>query len=243
MHCHILPGIDDGARDEETSLRMLEQESREGAKAVIFTPHFKPSHRNASPQQVIDLTDRLQDLTDEIGLKLDLYPGNEILYFGEVPELLAQGKILTLAGSDHVLIEFHPADPYDRIRQGVYEILAAGFVPVLAHVERYNCILEHPERADELIGMGGRIQVNAMSVLGKSGFRIRQFTRNLIRNDRVDFLSTDAHDLKYRPVKLKECAMFVCRKYGKACAQRILYANAQEIILSGAGADETESEE
>ncbi len=230
MHCHILPGIDDGAWDEETSHEMLRLEAREGVGTIIFTPHYKPGHHNASPRTVRGLTEELQDFSDREGLGLHLYPGNEILYFDEVPDLLTEENMLTLADSRCVLIEFYPNDPYERIRGGMYEILAAGYTPVLAHAERCMDIVKQPERAAELADMGVRIQLNASSVMGKHGFGIRSFTKHLLKQDLVSFIASDAHDTGRRAPNLKKCAAFVAGKYGEDVAEKIFRDNVQKLI-------------
>ena len=230
MHCHILPGIDDGAWDEETSHEMLRLEAHEGVGTIIFTPHYKPGHHNASPRTVRGLTEELQDFSDREGLGLHLYPGNEILYSDEVPDLLAAENMLTLADSSHVLIEFFPTDPYERIRGGLYEVLAAGYKPVLAHVERCAEIVKHPERAGELADMGVRLQVNASSVMGRHGLGIRGFTKRLLKQDLVSFIASDAHDTGHRSPNLKKCAAYVSGKYGDRYAEKIFRDNVQELI-------------
>ncbi len=233
MHCHILPGIDDGARDLDMSRQMLRLEAREGTDTIIFTPHFKPDHHNASPETICLMTERMQKIADDEGLKLNLYPGNEILYFSDVPELLMQGEVLTLAGSDQALIEFYPFEPYEMIRAGLYEVLAAGFTPVLAHVERYVDLVKKPAYIEELVRMGVRIQVNASSITGRYGLGIKWFLSKLLRKQLVEFVSTDAHNMERRAPLLKECAELVSKKYGKEYAGAIFHDNARELIVEG----------
>ncbi|MCR5092886.1 MAG: protein-tyrosine-phosphatase [Lachnospiraceae bacterium] len=233
MHCHILPGIDDGAPDEEMSTRMLRLEAAEGVSSIIFTPHFKPEHHNASPRTVLKLTARMQEIAIQESLGIKVYAGNEILFFDEVPTLLEHGDVLTLAGSDHALIEFYPTELYDRIRSALYEVLAAGFTPIVAHVERYLDIIGYPERVNELIALGAEIQVNASTVMGKYGFSVRQIVRRLISRRSVHYIATDAHDDRRRAPLLSGCAHLIEKKYGTCCAGRILHDNALNLIYSG----------
>ena len=230
MHCHILPGIDDGARDFTTSIGMLRTEASEGVDRIICTPHYKPGRHNASPRRIQELTEMLQERVDIENLGITLYIGNEILYSDETPELLEWGKVLTLADSDHVLIEFYPHDQFRRIRNAVYELVTAGFVPVIAHAERYAELLKHPEYVRELSEMGAMIQLNASSVTGRHGAGVRTFCAKLLKEGRVDFIATDAHDLKGRAPALAACRKHVAAHYGEAYADKIFYGNALSVM-------------
>ena len=185
IHCHVMPGVDDGSPDMETSLKMLQIAEKDGIVAMILTPHHKPMHHNVSPAHNASYKDSLKSKAKDLGLKIKLYSGNEIYYSEKVLEELEEGKICTLAGSDYVLVEFHPTNPYKAIHNAVYQLLGAGYIPIIAHVERYSDIVSHPSYIEELIGMGCYIQVNASSVMGKYGFGIAHFTKKLLKKHLV----------------------------------------------------------
>lgn len=230
IHCHIMPGVDDGSPDIETSLAMLKMAVNDGIEQIILTPHYKPMHHNVRPQKNELYRQKLQQIAQEKGIKVQLFSGNEIYYSGETQEQLVNREICTLAGSDYVLVEFHPTDIYSNIHNAMYQIISAGYTPILAHVERYSDIVSHPKYVDELIALGCYIQVNASSVMGKYGFGIRLFTRKLLKSRKVHFVATDAHDTQRRAPLLSECREYVERKIDRAYAEEIFYNNPLAII-------------
>ncbi len=230
IHCHIMPGVDDGSPDVETSLRMLEIARKNEIQRIILTPHHKPMHHNVSPEHNAVYCQKLQELADKKGIAVKLYSGNEIYYSDETPRDLENRKISTLAGSDYVLVEFHPTTPYKAIHNGIYQIQTAGFLPIIAHIERYSDVVSHMSNAEELKEMGCLIQVNASSIMGKYGFGIAHFTKKLLKNELVHFVATDAHDDGKRAPQLLECRKYVEKKYGNAYADRIFYQNPMKVI-------------
>ena len=230
IHCHIMPGVDDGSPDMETSLKMLQIAEENGIERIILTPHHKPMHHNVSPEHNKVYCGKLQELADRAGLHIRLYSGNEIYYSDETQRELEKGKICTLADSDYCLVEFHPTTPFRTIHNGIYQVQAAGYIPIIAHVERYSDVVSHYSYVEDLVDMGCCIQVNASSVMGKYGFGISHFTKKLLKNRRVDFVATDAHDCKNRAPQILECRNYVARKFGDGYSQKIFYDNPMSVI-------------
>lgn len=165
VHCHIMPGIDDGSRDITETLEMLKIAQSEGITHMIATPHFKSGHRNASPQKVKELIQSVGKEAAAQGTDIKLYQGNEILFHDEMCEELDNGRISRINGTDYVLVEFMPSDPYQYIRNSLDEIMSEGYQPVIAHVERYGCMVDDIENVRRLSRMGVEIQVNALSLI------------------------------------------------------------------------------
>lgn len=230
IHSHILPQIDDGAENFDASMEMLRTAFRDGMEALILTPHYKPGHHNAEPQKIRMLMEKLEREMEKEGIDLKLYSGNEFYYHDEMFRRLEEKRACTLAGSSYILIEFSPMERFGGIRNGLYEALAHGWKPVLAHVERYVSILGKPEHVEELVRMGSCIQINAGSVLGKNGFGAKQFVKNLLREDLAHFVATDAHDTGKRKPELSDCEKYISRKYGERCAERLFRDNPAHII-------------
>ncbi len=230
IHCHILPGVDDGSPDMATSLEMLRIADKNGITHLILTPHHKPMHHNVSPEHNVVYRKKLQEAAKEAGIKAKLFSGNEIYYSDETMEELIEGKICSLAGSDYVLVEFHPTNPYKAIQNAVSRVQAAGFIPIIAHVERYSDIVSHPARVKDLIEMGSLIQVNASSIMGKYGFGISHFTKKLLKEELVHFVASDAHDTGRRAPNLLDCRNYVERKYGEDYGKKLFFTNPANVI-------------
>ncbi|WP_022764220.1 CpsB/CapC family capsule biosynthesis tyrosine phosphatase [Butyrivibrio sp. XPD2006] len=230
IHCHIMPGVDDGSPDMATSLEMLRIADKNGITHLILTPHHKPMHHNVSPEHNVAYRKRLQEAATEAGIKAKLFSGNEIYYSDETMEELEAGKICSLAGSDYVLVEFHPTNPYKAIQNAANRVQAAGYIPIIAHVERYSDIVSHPNRVGDLIEMGCFIQVNASSVMGKYGFGISHFTKKLLKEKKVHFIASDAHDTGRRAPQLLDCRNYVERKFGEDYGKKLFFTNPANVI-------------
>ena len=162
IHAHILPGIDDGARNWEETGRLLEAAWAQGVRHIIATPHFS---RKTDMEQLRQLKAGVRELAHRKGLELEISLGQELRYFEELPLYLEQGRALTLAESRYALVEFKPGDGFQTIRRAVRELVQYGFIPVLAHAERYLCLRE-TGRTEELVQSGACLQVNAESLTG-----------------------------------------------------------------------------
>lgn len=232
IHCHILPGVDDGSHSMNQSRRMLDLAWENGIHAIIATPHFMPEGPHPSADRLCRLAEELREYAYEQNYDMEIYTGNEIYYHEEVPELLEDGRILTLAGSSYVLVEFAPAEDVRYIRNALAAIQSAGYDPVLAHVERYMNLCKKPyEQIRQLRDMGVLVQVNANSIEGKMGPLARKITGELLKKQWVDFVATDAHSDRERSHAIEECLDLLYRKYPAEYVENILWRNAQRLFL------------
>lgn len=235
MHAHILPGLDDGAKNSAMTLEMLRRAQAEGIQGIILTPHYKPMRHNARPETVRRALYQLENLKDAAGISTRLYLGNEIYYSSDMINALREEKAFTMAGSACVLVEFSPAEDYAYIREAAYRLLAEGYVPILAHVERYRCLMEKKVRAEELYDMGCHLQVNASSITGENGITCRQHVKWLLGREYVSFVGTDCHDDKKRTPKIAKAAAYVAKKYGESYSREIFRDNAAALIQGNYG--------
>ena len=165
VHSHILPGLDDGSSNMEESLEMLRMAYQQGVRQIIATPHYSGRFRDASPGRVRKLCEEVQEAARQQGMKIRIYPGQEIMYTDEAADLLREGKLLTMADSRYVLVEFFPSVTWSALQQAVRTLMMSGCVPVIAHAERYLCLRENG-RIDVLRDQGILIQLNYRSAGG-----------------------------------------------------------------------------
>ena len=212
IHCHILPEVDDGARNLEESLTMLRQEVKQGVAAVILTPHQKPNRRSITAASALERTQKLQQAAKENGIDIRLYSGGEIFCCMDTIELLKQGKAGTLAGSDYILTEFSPDEEWAYIRNCLYDLLCEDYRPIVAHTERYRNVVKDFNRVEELKDMGCRIQINAGELPGLLGGQLKRTARSLIKEELADLIGTDAHRAEgERSVSMAEGASWLQR--------------------------------
>ena len=230
MHCHCLPGIDDGAATMEDSLQMLQTAYADGIRKVIVTPHFH-HRRGHVPKEVI--LQKLEEVKKELrGVcpDLELYPGNELHYSSKLPELLAEEQVCTMANSRYVLIEFSPEKEFAEMRNALINVQSQGVWPILAHIERYTCLVNKPQLAEELAEMGIYLQVNADGVLGNYGRKEKKLIKKMFSYDLISFVASDAHDTEHRKQQLSEAAEYVRKKFGEETVENCFWRNQQMVI-------------
>lgn len=227
IHCHILPKVDDGPDSVEESLKILKDMRRQGIKHVIVTPHYRPEMFEPSMKRVIYSYRHLRDIAYDMGVSMSL--GCEYYRNEQIIEHMDNRKRPSMAGSRYVLIEFSMNDLFPTVRNYVYELVTHGYQPIVAHVERYFCC-QKMEKIQELKDMGALIQVNAGSVLGEEGWKLKKFCLELMKKDLIDFIASDTHNTSDRKLNLKKCASFVTKKMGKQYAERIFFNNPLNIL-------------
>ncbi|WP_117767501.1 CpsB/CapC family capsule biosynthesis tyrosine phosphatase [Blautia sp. OF03-15BH] len=197
LHCHILPGVDDGSRDMDMTLKMLDMAYTQGVRRIIATPHYHMGYVQNEPEKLLKVLKEVQEKIKKKYPDLELLPGNEIFYSDGVVDLLKEGKILPLGGenSRYVLLEFSPHDTYSRIQEAVTKLMRAGYRPVIAHVERYQCLHKQKARLEEFQEQGVLFQVNYNSI---------KKNKWLFQQGFVDLLSTDCHNEEERAPKIQE---------------------------------------
>lgn len=230
IHSHILPGVDDGSDSYETSMRMLRCAVDDGISAVILTPHNKPDHRHLQYSGIESGAARLREGMAKEAIHIELYIGSELYYRSGILDEMQGSELVTMADSRYVLVEFNPLAECDYIRNGIYSLLTGGYCPILAHVERYQNVCAAKYGIEDLIEMGCYIQVNAGSIMGRSGSKTRRFVKKILKQRQVHFVATDAHDLGQRPPRLSECAEYVGKKYGEDYSRKLFCDHPMYVI-------------
>lgn len=230
MHCHILPGVDDGSRSMDMSMAMLDFAYEEGIRAIILTPHYHGGYVETERTVIDETFEELNKHSRKLHPDLKLFIGNEIYYYPSVPEWIEEGRVHTLADSDYVLLEFSTPVKKRELLEAVQNLCSHGYYPVLAHVERYDCLVRDPFYVGELIDNGAYIQVNSRTVTGEGGMKIKHFVKRLLKEEWIHFIGTDAHSMGGRKPEIADCADYIIRKCSEEYAAGILYANAVNII-------------
>ncbi|MCI6466409.1 MAG: protein tyrosine phosphatase [Faecalicatena sp.] len=230
MHCHILPGVDDGAADIAETKEMLKIAYDEGIRCIIATPHHHPHRGHEHPEILKKKLTLVRRAAQEIDDKFRIYLGTEIYFGQDIPEKLERGEVLSMNQRRRVLIEFSPSDNYNYIQQSIQQIQMHGYEVILAHAERYPCLTDDVELAEHIFNMGVDIQVNAGSIIGESGRKIKQFVKTLMDQDMVFGVGTDAHSANRRAPRMKKAAEYVKKKYGEDYMRRIFFSNAATML-------------
>lgn len=230
IHTHMLPGVDDGSRNLEQTKELLFESYKQGVRTVIFTPHFQVGVYTKEKELLETRLGQVKEMMIDELPDLKLFLGNEIYFTNDVPELLSKGSLCTLAGSKYALIEFATNIHYDVLKNSLYRVLLEGFVPILAHAERYQCLYKKISLVEDLVDMGAYIQVNSESVVKETSRPVKKFVKKLIDNDLLHIIATDTHDIKYRNTKFRECVAFLSKKYNDEYIKTLLIDNPQKVI-------------
>ncbi len=229
VHSHILPGVDDGALSEKQALCMLREAQRQGIRSIIATPHYSAQYINDEPELIRSKCRKLERLAAMHGIRVNIYPGQEIMYSEKVPDMLSERRLLTLADSRYVLLEFYPGAPRTLITQAVREIIRRGFLPVLAHAERYRA-LDDPMKIADLTGQGVYVQMNFRPVGGKWYEGMTRWCRKLLKDGNVHFLGTDMHNMSTRKPETREAICWMQRHLDRKYVRRLVRENAEKIL-------------
>ena len=230
IHNHIIYGVDDGSENLAQSQNMLKIAYGEGIRKMILTPHHNPYRWQVDPAVLHERFDQLKEYAGNNFPGMELYLGSEIYYGNDTLQELGDGWITTMAHSNYVLVEFSPYTEYDVISRAVIDIQQNGFYPIIAHVERYECIVEDPECVDMLKDYGAFIQINASSVVKDYGRAVRKFIKGVLKKQQVDFVATDAHGDEHRAPVIAKCAQHIKKHFGEAYAYRIMRDNPASVI-------------
>lgn len=230
IHTHLLPEVDDGAQDMSQALRLIRMAWENGTRTIVLTPHYRGKYKKNTPEQLKEKFNWLGDMVKTEFPDMNLYLGNEISYETDAPEAMHTGRVLTMNDSQYALLEFRTKSLRSHIISGVSETIRCGFIPIVAHVERYEISRSDPTLISELLEMGALLQLNADSVMGVNGFGVKRFCHKLLKAEQVHFIASDAHDVKHRPPLLRDCFLRVHKKYGQEYATALFYENAQVVI-------------
>jgi protein-tyrosine phosphatase len=235
IHCHIVPGVDDGAKSLRESMKMLEMEYADGVRGIIVTPHYRRGMFETDDERVIEQFERLKEESAKTYPDLKLYLGCEFHAYTDMLEVFENHsrKAITMADSSYVLLEFSEEKSMHYIKGRTGQLIEEGYTPIIAHIERYPVVTRHPEFVRELVRCGARIQINAESLMGDMGWSVKHFCKSLMKERLVDFIGSDAHNIKTRRPNLGRAAAYVKRKYGEDAAARIFYENPMRILEEG----------
>ena len=233
IHQHVLWGVDDGPQTRKQMHALLKEDVKNGISVVFATSHAYPKTRHFDKELYLKRLQEANDYCQRKGLPLKVLSGSEIHYCSTVADRLTSEKLLTLGESKYVLIEFSTDVKIERIEKASDSLYCAGYLPIVAHVERYRCLVKSPKRAMEIReDYGLRFQMNCETILHPHGFREKRFVNRMLEEEAIDAIATDAHDVVRRPVLMKKAYEKIVRKYGKEYA-RMLVHFGKKIIKSG----------
>ena len=203
FHSHIIHGVDDGAKSLDVSLEMLKIAESEGVEYICATPHFIPKEYEITRGKYIEKYDSLVLASKEENLKIKILSGLEIYMHPNLPKLYKEKRIWGINGSEYLLIEL-PMGQFPRYTEDVfYELMLLGVKPILAHPERNIKIMENHDLIVSLIKQGVLMQINAASLLGDYGKKVKKTAHQFVKKNMVHILGSDGHNITSRKTRIK----------------------------------------
>ena len=214
LHCHLLPAIDDGAVDLSMALEMARIAQADGITTIACTPHIYPGlYENTGPGITAGIA-VLQGQLQQAGIELQLVCGADVHLVPGLVQGVAEGRVPTLAGSRYLLVEPPHHVPPPRLEESIFELMAAGLVPVITHPERLSWVEDHYEVFVRLAERGAWMQLTAGALTGRHGRRPKYWAERFIDDGHCMILATDAHHPQRRPPLLAEAREAAARRVG-----------------------------
>jgi len=224
LHSHILPGIDDGSKNLEMSLTMARMAVDDGIKVMACTPHIYPGLYMNDSAGIAAARDALQAALDEHGIALKLTTGADVHLVPGLLERLRAGTVPCLHNTRYLLLEpsHHVAPP--RFAESVFQLVAAGYVPVITHPERLTWVEDHFQVFVDLTKQGAWMQITAGALTGAFGPRAKYWGERFLGEGLTHILATDAHSTGRRAPLLSQA---------KAIAERLLGPEEARLLVEG----------
>ena len=232
IHCHIIPGIDDGSTDEAVSIAMGENAQRCGVSDIIVTPHcnIPGEYSNYCGEDYDRAFTRLCALFESSNIGVRLHRGMEVFGTDNTARLFDEGRVRTLAASDYMLIEFPFDDDMWRVRNVLRSLLKRGVTPIVAHPERYYAVNDDIGFALAWADMGCLLQINRTSLIGPGALPEVRTGRALLGMGAVHFVATDAHGAFGRTTSLNDAYDFVARRFSREWAELLMFENPCRVL-------------
>lgn len=233
IHAHILPGLDDGADSLDTAIAMAKIAADSGVRAMIATPHCgKPGASSSSffTNRLLEQVAELQRVLWRQDIPLRLYPGMEVFATEDFQQWLLEGRLLPLAGSRYLLVEFYVDEEQSFMEKTLRLIGSRGLIPVIAHPERYYCVQWEPELAKNWAGRGCVLQLNRGSIQGKLGQDAMQCAWKLLESGVPQVAASDAHGSTHRRPELKSLMLELGQRLSWDYAAKLLIENPRSIL-------------
>jgi protein-tyrosine phosphatase len=234
LHCHLLPGIDDGAETLEMALQMARIAAADGIETIVCTPHIYPGMYDNNASGIRLAVGQLQSRLDEAGIALRLLAGADAHLVPDMAGEIQSDRVPTLAGSRYLLLEppHHVAPP--RFEETIFELMTAGVVPVITHPERLSWVESHYDIFERLVARGCWMQITAGALTGRFGPRVRYWGERFVGDGNAHVLATDAHHPKRRPPLLAEAREAAALLIGAEHAEHMVQTRPAAVIANRA---------
>ena len=232
LHCHLLPGVDDGSKNMDISLKLANDAVRDGIDYALLTPHHMNGVYLNHKKAVIQQTQEFQVELDRHKIPLKVFPGQEVRINGDLLTALDQDDILFADESGrYLMLEFPDDDVPSYTSNMIYELMQRGIIPVIVHPERNTKIMKQPDVLYDLLSRGCLSQITAGSYVGIFGHKVQKFSKQLIQAGQAYIFASDAHNLPKRNYEMGNAFKKFEVEYGDSYVKR--FENNAKNIING----------
>lgn len=232
LHCHILPGVDDGPHNPSGFIEMANAAVSEGITHLFATPHHLNGRYENPKGKILNLVSRFNDYLQQNHVPLTLHAGQELRIHREIFQSFRRDEVLTLDNEgNYLLLELPSGEVPAYTHEIVYELLVKGIQPIIVHPERNREFLESPNLLFELVQEGALTQVTSGSIIGQFGKKVKSFSARVIEHQLAHFISTDAHNTISRDFSLLEAYDSIAHSYG--IGRTYFFKENAELLLNG----------
>lgn len=222
IHSHFVYGLDDGAGTIAEMETMLDAAHADGVVSLFATPHVTPGVKPFDSAKYESRLNQARRYCRDRGYGMQLFSGAEILYTPMLQQYCLEHSLPTLGDSEFVLLEFVPGVSFRELDGALALMKRNGYIPILAHIERYSCMYRGKTAAKLKERYNVRYQVNANTVLSDQGFFKSRKIKSWFKESLVDFIASDAHNVQHRRTKLRRAYTALKKEYGQQQAERLL---------------------
>ncbi len=232
LHCHILPGLDDGPTDIGESIEMARIAAADGVKTIVAAPHiYHPGLPEAAGKA--DLSEVIDEKVEQLNrcltsekILVEILPGGEVSSF--LPPDSCQR--FTINHTSYLIVEFPHSHLPVNAREIIFNMAVSGLRPIISHPERNPSVIQNPERLHTLVQSGALVQITAGSLTGEFGRETQACAQYLLRQHMVSFLASDGHSVNGRPPILSEAFKTVKKHFGKETATALFTTNPEAVL-------------
>ena len=230
IHCHILPGIDDGSRDVEESMEMIREAYKAGFTNIISTSHYIEESYNVPKARRQELIDMLNSKIEQEGMKIKIYNGAEAYITPNLVELIKAEELPTMNGTKYLLMELPMHNQILSLESIVSKVINQGITLIIAHPERYSYVQKNYKILNELADMGVLFQANYGSCIGQYGKEAEKTLKKLLKANRISFFGTDCHRAGSVYEKMPEILKKLEKMIGKEKLEELTTINPQKLL-------------
>ena len=241
IHCHILPGLDDGSKSMEETLEIIRQLEMAGFKTLIATPHVIEGREFLSPAEILCAVEQVRKHVAEAGISIEILPGAENYIFPDLAKWAREGKLMTLGNTGrYLLVELPMLEIPHYTEQVLFELQVQGLIPVLAHPERNKGLIDQPCYLLDWAKKGILYQLNLRSLGGRYGPQSQELAEVMLKSQLIHFVGSDAHRPSQRDSVYLEALQGIRATFGEEPFQEVALRNPQAILSGKALMNERE---